>query len=232
MSNVEIVILAAGRGSRMKSKKPKLLNLINGKPIIEHTIINAKKIKNTNINIIINKNLNHLIKKFKGINFIKQKKALGTGDAIKTFLKHTKSLSNILIMMGDAPFINTVDLRRVIKKLKNYPIVVLGAKLKKNYGNGIIILKKNLIKEIKEFKLLKKEEHYNKYCNTGVFGVQKKYLKLFFNLKKDKIIKEYLVTDILKIAYKKKIHSKLVKTKNINSFGINTLAELKMIKKI
>ena len=89
-----------------------------------------------------------------------------------------------------------------------------------------------MIKEIKEFKLLKKEEHYNKYCNTGVFGVQKKYLKLFFNLKKDKIIKEYLVTDILKIAYKKKIHSKLVKTKNINSFGINTLAELKMIKKI
>ena len=157
MSNVEIVILAAGRGSRMKSKKPKLLNLINGKPIIEHTIINAKKIKNSNINIIINKNLNHLIKKFKGINFIKQKKALGTGDAIKTFLKHTKSLSNILIMMGDAPFINTVDLRRVIKKLKNYPIVVLGAKLKKNYGNGIIILKKNLIKEIKELKLLKKE---------------------------------------------------------------------------
>ncbi len=232
MLKVEIVILAAGKGSRMKTKKPKLLNLINGKSLIEHTISNAKKIKNGKINLIINKNLDYLNKRYKDINFIKQKKALGTGDAIKTFLKKTKKPNNVLIMMGDAPFINIIDLKKMIKNLKNYPIVVLGAKLKKNHSNGIIVLKKNFIKEIKEFKLLKKKEHYNKYCNTGVFGIQKKYLNLFFEIKKNQILKEYLITDILKIAYKKKICSKLIKTTNKNSFGINTLTELKMIKNI
>ena len=50
MKDLEIIILAAGKGSRMKTKTPKLLNKINGKSLIEHTINNAQKIKNGWIN--------------------------------------------------------------------------------------------------------------------------------------------------------------------------------------
>ena len=75
MKNLDIVILAAGKGSRMKTKKPKLLNRINGKSLIEHTIIKAEKIKNSKVNIIINKDLEHLKKnltKLRLLNRIKQ----------------------------------------------------------------------------------------------------------------------------------------------------------------
>ena len=65
MKDLEIIILAAGKGSRMKTKTPKLLNKINGKSLIEHTINNAQKIKNAKINIIINKDLEILKKKYK-----------------------------------------------------------------------------------------------------------------------------------------------------------------------
>lgn len=232
MSKIEIVILAAGKGSRMKSRKPKLLNKISGKSIIEHTINKAQKIKNSNINIIINRDLEVLKKKFKDINFIKQDRAQGTGHAIKTYLRKTKKFNDILIMMGDAPFIDIKDLEKVVKGMNNHPIVVLGGKLKKNDGNGVIILNKKKIKEIREYKLLKKKDNQRQYFNTGIFGVKNRYLKLFFNLKKNKILNEYLITDILSLAYKKKIPSKLVKTKKKNTFGINTLKELNEIKKI
>ncbi len=233
MTKVQIVILAAGKGSRMKSKKPKLLNKINGKSLIEHTINKAQKIKDANINIIIGKDLEMLKKKYKDINFIKQKKAQGTGQAIKIYLRKTKKLSNILIMMGDAPFISLIDIKKVLSQLKNNALVVLGSKIKKNTGNGLIILKDNFIKEIKEFKLNNKQDSNNYFYNTGVFGIQKKYLKLITQIKKNKKLNEFLITDLLKIAYKNKVKSKLIKTnKSKISFGINTLNELRKIKNV
>ena len=233
MKDLEIIILAAGKGSRMKTKTPKLLNKINGKSLIEHTINNAQKIKNAKINIIINKDLEILKKKYKQIKFIKQNKAQGTGHAVKVYLQQAKKLSNILIMMGDAPFISIIDIKKILKQLKNNALVVLGSKMKKNLGNGLIILKDNFIKEIKEFKLDNKKDSNSNYYNTGIFGVQKEYLKLINQIKKNKKLNEFLITDLLKIAYKNKIKNKLIKTyKNEISFGINTFDELRKIENV
>ncbi len=231
MKNLDIVILAAGKGSRMKTKKPKLLNQINGKSLIEHTIFKAKKIKNSKVNIIINKDLEYLKEKFNKITFIKQDKANGTGHAVKTYIKKKNKFNDTLIMMGDAPFIALKDLNRVINYLKKNAIVVLGSKIKKNFGNGLIILKNDSIKEIKEFKVIEKKSN-NKYYNTGVFGIQKKYLKLVKLIKKNEKLGEFLITDLLKIAFKNNVKSKLVITeRNNTSFGINTIHELKKISK-
>ena len=230
MKDLEIVILAAGKGSRMKTKTPKLLNKIKGKSLIEHTINNAQKIKYAKINVIINKDLEILKKKFNQIRFIKQNRAQGTGHAVKVYLKQTKKLNNILIMMGDAPFVSIVDIKKVLKQLKKNALVVLGSKLKKNFGNGLIILKDNFIKEIKEFKLTNKESSNSHFYNTGIFGIQKEHVKLINQIKKNKKLNEFLITDLLKIAYRRKIKSKLIKTyKHKISFGINNLDELKKI---
>ena len=171
-----------------------------------------------------------LKKKFNQIRFIKQNRAQGTGHAVKVYLKQTKKLNNVLIMMGDAPFVSIADIKKVLKQLKKNALVVLGSKLKKNLGNGLIILKDNFIKEIKEFKLTNKENSNSHFYNTGIFGIQKRHVKLINQIKKNKKLNEFLITDLLKIAYKKKIKSKLIKTyKNKISFGINNLEELKKI---
>ena len=109
----------------------------------------------------------------------------------------------------------------------------MGQKWKKNLGNGLIILKDNFIKEIKEFKLDNKKDSNSNYYNTGIFGVQKEYLKLINQIKKNKKLNEFLITDLLKIAYKNKIKNKLIKTyKNEISFGINTFDELRKIENV
>lgn len=230
--NLEVVILAAGKGSRMKTQTPKLLNKVKGKSLIEHTINKAQQLKPVKINIVINKKLNFLKEKFKELNFVNQNQAFGTGHAMKTYIKKSTILNNVIIMMGDAPFISIKDIKLVRKKLKSYPIVILGAKLKKNFGNGAIIYKDKKIYEIRESRLLKKKNTYSTYFNTGIFGIQRKYLKLFLILKKNNLLKEYLITDIIHEAYKKKIDIYLVKTRKDNSFGINDLKELNKIKKL
>ena len=96
------------------------------------------------VNIIINKDLECLKEKFNKITFIKQDKANGTGHAVKTYMKKKNKFNDTLIMMGDAPFISLKDLNRVINYLKKNAIVVLGSKIKKNFGNGLIILKNAL----------------------------------------------------------------------------------------
>ena len=65
----------------------------------------------------------------------------------------------------------------------------------KNLGNGLIILKDNFIKEIKEFKLNNKRFNSHFY-NTGIFGVQKEYIKLINQIKKNKKLNEFLITDL------------------------------------
>jgi bifunctional UDP-N-acetylglucosamine pyrophosphorylase/glucosamine-1-phosphate N-acetyltransferase len=233
MSSFEILILAAGKGSRMKSKLPKLLKIVKGKTILDRTIQKAKKLKPKKINVLINKDLNEVRTKYKNINFLNQKKQLGTGHALKVFYNKNKEIKNdVVIMMADAPFIKLQDIKKVGDELKKNSIVVLGAKLKNNKSNGVFFFKKNKIQKIKEYKLLKKNERKQLICNTGVFGIKKKYLKLSLNLKKNIKKKEYLITDIVNLAYKKKIKVKLViASSGIKSFGINTISELKNVNK-
>jgi len=228
MSNFELVILAGGKGSRMKSKIPKLLNKIRGKTILDRTIQKAKMLKPKKITVIINDELKGITKEYKKINFIHQKKQLGTGHAVKVFYNKNKFIKNdVLIMMGDAPFIKRKDIEQVLKELKNNHIVVLGAKLKNNKSNGVFFIEKNKVKEIREYKFLNKNEKNNMLCNTGVMGIKNKYIKIIKNIKKNLIKKEYLITDIIKFAHNKNLDIKLVKTlQGYNSFGINNLEDL------
>ena len=230
MDKFEILILAAGKGTRMKNNTPKLLNRINNQTILDKTIKNAQKMKSSRINVVINKDYNSFIKKYPKINFIFQTKRLGTGHAVMSFLKKKKKINNnLLIMMGDAPSINYNSIKDVVKKNNNIPIVLLGAYLKKNYSNGMIQFKKKKIIRIKEFSFLNKNEKINCLCNTGIMGIQKKYIKNIYLIKKNKSKKEFLLTDIVNIGYKKQIDIGLVLTNaSPLSFGINTLKDLKL----
>ena len=96
MNNLEIVILAAGKGTRMISSIPKVLHPLGGKPIIEHVLDTARSLKPKKIHLILNKEIkNEFVHLKNKINLIIQKKQLGTGDAvnvaIKSFQKNSKT---------------------------------------------------------------------------------------------------------------------------------------------
>ena len=91
MNKFEILILAGGKGSRMKSNKPKLLHKINGVSILDMVIKKALRLKPSKVNVIINKQYELTKKKYLNVDFFKQNKPLGTGHAVKTFLKKKKN---------------------------------------------------------------------------------------------------------------------------------------------
>lgn len=229
--DLEIVILAAGKGSRMNTKVTKLLNKVKGKTLIDTIINKCKRINPKKINVIINNKLNFLKKKYKDIRFISQNNPKGTGQALKIFYKNKINKNKyIIILCGDAPLIKIQDIIKVYKKLKKNSVVILGAKINKNLSKGIIIKKQKKISSIKEYKNANKKEREITLCNTGVLGIESKLLFLSKKIKLNKIKNEYLITDIINIAYINKISIGLVETKNsLKSFGVNTTSELKKI---
>ncbi len=229
--DLNIVILAAGKGSRFKSKTPKILIKVKSKTLIEHSISLAKKINPKNIYLILSPKLSFLEKKL-NCKFFYQNRPLGTGHAIKLFLKKHNNLNKLLILNADTPFINLNAANKIIEKLNLFDLVLSGFITKKNKSYGLIKRnKENKVTKIIEYKNANKKDKEINLCNSGMMGISKKNYKNIFKIKKNKITKEYYLTDIAKLTYENGLNTKIVMIKN-NSLakGINTISDYKSTK--
>lgn len=230
-----VVILAAGNSSRIKRTKSKIFLKINKKTLIDSTIELAKKTKPKEIYVIIKRlDLKYFkFKKYKKIKFLLQKKPLGTGDAFKTFFNSYKGHSeNFLILYGDTPFIKLEDINKMINSKKANPITILGFKTRKNKDLGLIkVNEKKEILRIIEYKNSNKNQKKINICNSGVVYLNKEVARYVKKIKKDKLSKEYYLTDIVKVLRQHGILSSVVLTKNIlGSKGINTIKDYNLNK--
>lgn len=229
--DLNIVILAAGKGSRFKSKTPKILIKIKSKTLIEHSISLAKKINPKNIYLILNPKLSFLEKKLR-CKFFYQNRPLGTGHAIKLFLKKHNNLNKLLILNADTPFINLDTANKIIEKLNSFDLVLSGFITKKNKSYGLIKKnKENKVTKIIEYKNANKKDKEINLCNSGMMGISKKNYKNIFKIKKNKTTKEYYLTDIAKLTFENGLNTKIVLIKNNSlSKGINTINDYKSTK--
>jgi len=230
MKNVGI-ILAAGKGSRFKSRKQKIFLRVKNKTLVDHAINKLKKL-GLEVNVIINKkNRKNFIQK--DCNFLYQNKPLGTGHAIKVFLKTRPKFKKCLVMNADTPFIHLNDIKKTLKEVNYSNLSVLSYIEKKNLSNGVFIEVKRNKFIIKEYKLLNNKEKKNSLCNSGLIAFDKKISKEFFNIRRNLKKNEYLITDILKIISNKKYKTKIIKAKYPRLCkGINTILDFKNLKKI
>ena len=235
-----VLILAAGNSSRLKLKKSKIFLKLNNNSLIDQTIKLAKKTKPRDINIVIKqtdfKKFRYK-KKYSGINFYFQKKPLGTGHAVMGFLKAKKKnvLNKVLILYADTPFLKLIKINEMIKKSTNFDLVLLGFHTKKNKGLGLIKFdkKNNNVQKIIEYKNATQKEKNINLCNSGVMLLNQNILNLVFKIKKNKLTKEYYLTDLAKILQSKSFTIGLVKDKNvIGSRGINTINDFEISKKV
>lgn len=230
--DLDILILAAGKSSRLKSDKSKIFLKIKSKTLIEHSIILAKKLKSKNIFIITNPKYRFLSKIY-NCNFLYQKKSLGTGHAVKLFLKRNKTSKKLLILYADTPFIDVNAAKEIIKKLNFADLVLTTFTTKRNESLGLV--KKNSnnqITEIIEYKNANSKDKKIKLCNSGMMGIREENFKNVLKIKKNKITKEYYLTDLVKISYEDGKHIDKIKIKNnLISRGINTFKEFNNLKK-
>jgi len=238
MKNFICLILAAGKGTRMKSNIPKVLHKILGKPMIEYVIEEVKKILFENIFVIVGYKKDEVksyLEKY-DLNFIIQEPQLGTGHAIMQAIPYIKDFDkDILILNGDMPLITSEILEDFLKfhKEKNANLSIVTAYLDNPFGYGRIIRENGKIIRIVEEKDAKEEEKKIKEMNAGVYCFNAKILEELVNLITNNTAqKEFYLTDCVKLAVNKNLNVEGFKVDSEYILGINTKEDLARIEEI
>ena len=239
---INIVILTAGKGSRMKSAFPKICQKIAGRTMFEHVLASVNEIKKYNKNIIVvsshevmNKYVGELPQQ-ENLKYTIQEDRLGTGDAVKIAIKspYWDSKNNYTgIFYGDVPFVSQATMNKMFNLQNRFDLIVLGFDCKdQTRPYGRLFTDRDLtsgeygeLYKIKEFKDLMREKP--RLCNSGLMiGKTEIFEKLLPLVKDNNKAKEYYLTDIIALAND---HDYRVGTYICDEYeviGINSRAEL------
>ena len=229
--DLSAIILAAGKGKRMKSKIPKILHEVCGKPMLSYILdlIGSLKIRDA---VVVLGYKDRLIKSFLGSNIktIRQEKLLGTADAVRSTRKSVHR-NNILIIYADNPLIKRQTLDRLIKRhiSSGASCTLLTAILDDPTGYGRIIRdEKNNISRIGEEKDISKTQKSIREINSGVYCFNNRALFRTLNkVKQNNKKREFYLTDVIKLLINsnRKIETVQVKDKK-EVLGINSRKDL------
>ena len=227
---IEAIILAAGQGTRMKSKKAKVLHELGGKTLLQH-VIDAIQPLSSSINIVIGNDA-ELIKNSinsRSISWVLQKMQLGTGHAIQQAISNINVELTCVILFGDVPLITTNTIKSLIDKSEKNGFSLLSVLLDDPNGYGRIIRdKKELIKAIVEDKDADVNERKINEINTGIMAIQGSLLKKYIaQLEPNNSQGEFYLTDIVKIAVKDNVTISSLVCDNVSEvMGINDKNQL------
>lgn len=232
-NNTSIIILAAGKGTRMKSETSKLLHKIGNLELVNHVILTSQKLCPQEIVLVISEeNKTEIINNLdKNIKTTIQYERLGTAHATKVGLESIKYLdNNILIIFGDTPLIKIETYQLMINMLNknNNSIVVLGFDVNDiNQKYGRLIVKDNNLEQIIEYKDANENQRNLKLCNAGIMAVKGHFLKDFLEkTTNNNASKEYYLTEIIEIAKKQKLNCSFIKVDEEEVIGVNSKEDL------
>jgi bifunctional UDP-N-acetylglucosamine pyrophosphorylase/glucosamine-1-phosphate N-acetyltransferase len=235
------IILAAGKGTRMKTSLPKVLHPVAGRPMLFQVIETAKSLNPARIIVVLApdmKDLEALLTRSQfGCEVVYQDKQLGTGHAVKcaeSIMKNDKG--NVLILYGDTPLISADSLRWMEKgfETKKHALVVLGMQCKDpgSYGR-LVHNKKGELDAIVEARDADDEQLKINLCNAGIFYLPAQSLFGWLaKIKNKNAQKEYYLTDIVALARKEKKSCGMVITNELECTGVNTRAQLADVNRI
>ncbi len=240
-SKLAAVILAAGLGKRMKSEKAKVLNEINGRPMVMYVIETAKKIAGNNIVVVIGKQaekVSETISKEYEVIFALQKEQLGTGHAVKCALPFLPEYSEqVLILCGDVPLLSYDTLKRLyeehMKSNRDISILAVESGNPKGYGRIILDNENNVSGIIEETDATDAQKQI-KIINSGIYCVKKEFLEYSLNkISPDNAQGEFYLTDIVKIGYNYNNNvGAVIGQDNEELLGINSIQDLMAVERI
>ena len=201
---METIILAAGKGTRMKSKLPKVLHKVSGKPMLQHVIDAAKSAGSTREIVVIGSGAELIKKSFPDAEFVLQAEQLGTGHAVLCAKeKFADSTGDVMILCGDTPLFTGELLKNLIDAHEkfNAAATVLTAVMPNPKGYGRIIRADGVdFEKIVEDKDATPEQKKIREVNAGIYCFKIK--RLFDALEKvtnDNAQGEYYLPDVLEI---------------------------------
>jgi len=235
--NPDFVVLAAGKGQRMLRNVPKVLLPLAGKPMAQHVLDTVAKIEGSRSIVVIGDQATKVKKTLrasKNTKWIKQRKQLGTGHAVKTALSGTRPGSMVVILYGDVPLVQAKTLKNLIKIASNDCLAVLTFYKDNPKGYGRIIRgTRNKVEAIVEEKDATQEQKQIREVNSGVIASKLKHLKkLLPQIKNQNAAKEYYLTDIVGLAKDSGLPVKAMLLQNsYETLGANTPMELQVLER-
>ncbi len=201
---LRVVILAAGKGTRMRSELPKVLHKVANKPMVEHVIDTARSLKPDAINLIYGHGGDQLKQAIAGddLTWVEQREQLGTGHAVQQVIPHLKSSEKVIILYGDVPLLTESTLIKLVTASANTSLGLLTMTLAEPTGYGRIVRnERRSVTGIVEQKDANAQQLAINEVNTGIMIADSDKLKSWLEqLSNDNAQKEYYLTDIVAMA--------------------------------
>lgn len=233
---LEVIILAAGKGTRMRSAIPKVLHTLAGKPLLEHVVATARNLSPMKIHVVVGHESEQVSAAVSGddVTCHKQQNQLGTGHAVAQALPQCDPASTVLILFGDVPLMSAKTLRNLLASTTDAPSV-LSAHIPDPTGYGRVIRDAHQqFVEIVEEKDASEEQRAVQEVNTGVIAAPASLLTtLLSRVNNQNAQAEYYLPDVLGIAREDGMTVNVVVSEDpAEILGVNNRLQLEELERI
>lgn len=231
MLKTDIIILAAGKGTRMCSSLPKVLHKLAGQPLLSHVLKAANRVIDAQTIVVTGHGAELVENTVADSNTVcvKQSQQLGTAHAVGCALPHVRENSRVLILYGDVPLINPKTIEDILNIVSETKMGLLTVELKDPTGYGRVLRdNKNSIEAIVEQKDATPEQLKITEVNTGVMALCSEHLQAWLPQIDNKNAQaEYYLTDLIGIARQQGINITSIKPLSATEVeGVNNRKQL------
>ncbi len=231
---ITAIILAAGKGTRMKSDLPKVLHPIAGQSMISHVIDAVDELSIDHIVTVISSSQESVKQEVQArhnnADFVIQAEQLGTAHAVSEALPRLRANDDVAVVLyGDTPFVESATIQKMIDAVMaddKSAVVVLGFETPTPGAYGRLVTSGDILTEIVEFKEASDEQRAINLCNSGVMAIRASLAdELLSAVDNNNSKGEYYLTDIVAIAKQKGWTSRVIRTQEDEVLGVNSQAE-------
>ena len=227
---LEVIVLAAGQGKRMRSDLPKVLHPIGGRPLLAHVLDAARALKPRKTVVVHGHGADKVRAAFAQapVEWVLQSEQLGTGHAVQQAMAHTNPDGEILILYGDVPLVRPESLKRLVEAARE-GVAVMTTEVDEPKGYGRIVRRPDgSVERIVEEKDASSAERAIREINAGFMALNGKRLGGWLGkIGNRNAQKEYYLTDVVTLAVKEGVRVAAVKVDDpVEVAGVNSKAEL------
>jgi bifunctional UDP-N-acetylglucosamine pyrophosphorylase/glucosamine-1-phosphate N-acetyltransferase len=232
---VNVVILAAGQGKRMRSDLPKVLHPLAGRPLLAHVLDTARALAPARICVVYGHGGERVSNALAddAVAWVRQEPQLGTGHALTQALSHLGSSAQTLVLYGDVPLTRAETLVR-LREAAGDGVAVLTVELDDPTGYGRIVREGGAVKRIVEQKDASPAERAIREVNTGIMVLPTARLAGWLGrLRNDNAQREYYLTDVIALAVQDGVSVRAVQPQAVaETMGVNSKGELAELERI
>ena len=198
---LEVIVLAAGEGKRMRSRLAKVLHPLAGKPLLAHVLDVADSLDPQRVHVVIGAGGEQVKERFRerdDIHWVPQASRLGTGHAVKLALPDIAADAIVLVLLGDVPLINRETLSRCVERASGGEVVFVSAEFSRPDGFGRVERRDGKVSRIVEEKDATEEQKAIKEVNAGMLAAPRSLLaELLDAVSADNAQGEYYLPDVI-----------------------------------